>query len=116
MASKNDTDAGDAASGADLPEILNDLAIARARQGKLTEAQSELRRAADLDPDEDDYSFNLGLLAMQGGDFGNAAGYFRQASEREPDNAEDRALLIVALEKEGKKEEGFLAKVLRRRT
>jgi len=31
-------------SGADLPEILNDLAIARARQGKVAEAQTDLRR------------------------------------------------------------------------
>ncbi len=36
-------------SGADLPEILNDLAIARARQGKTAAAQTDLRRAADLD-------------------------------------------------------------------
>ena len=95
----------DAIAGADLPEILNNLAVARARQGKLAEAQSELRRAADFDPDEDDYPFNLGLLALQSGDFGNAAGFFRQASEREPDNAEDRALLVFALEKGGKKDE-----------
>jgi len=92
-------------SGADLPEILNDLAIARARQGKTADAQQELRRAAELDPDEDDYSFNLGLLSLRAKDFSNAAGYFRQAAEREADNAEDRAFLILALEKAGKKEE-----------
>ncbi|OLE47417.1 MAG: hypothetical protein AUG46_06530 [Acidobacteria bacterium 13_1_20CM_3_58_11] len=40
-------------STADLPEILNDLAIARARQGKTAAAQADFRRAADLDPDED---------------------------------------------------------------
>jgi tetratricopeptide (TPR) repeat protein len=96
---------GAAVSGADLPEILNDLAIARARQGKAAEAQKDLLRAAELDPDEDDYSFNLGLLALRAGDFSSAAGYFREASEREADNAEDRAFLILALEKAGKKEE-----------
>jgi len=102
---KDEAEDTEAISGADLPEILNNLAVARARQGKLAEAQSELKRAADFDPDEDDYPFNLGLLALQSGDFGNAAGYFRQASEREPDNAEDRALLVFALEKDGKKDE-----------
>jgi tetratricopeptide (TPR) repeat protein len=102
---KEEAGGGESISGADLPEILNNLAVARARQGKLAEAQSDLRRAADFDPDEDDYPFNLGLLALQGGDFGNAAGYFRQASQREPDNAEDRALLVFALEKAGKKDE-----------
>jgi Tfp pilus assembly protein PilF/TolB-like protein len=92
-------------SGADLPEILNNLGIARARQGKVPAAQADLRRAAELDPDEDDYPFNLGLLALQANDAGAAAKYFRDASEREPDNAEDRALLILSLEKAGNKAE-----------
>src|SRR5919109_964051 len=85
--------------GTDLPEVLNDLAIAQARQGKVAPAQANLRRAADLAPGEDDYSFNLGLLALQGNDAGAAADYFRQAAEREPDSAQDRALLIVSLDK-----------------
>src|SRR5882762_5783558 len=92
-------------SGADLPEILNDLAIARARQGKVAEAQTDLRRAAELDPEEDDYVFNLGLLALQGNDAAAAADYFREAVEREPDTAEGRAMLIVSLERAGKKSE-----------
>lgn len=92
-------------SGADMPEILNNLAIARARQGKTAAAQTDLRRAAELDPDEDDFVFNLGLLALQANDATAAAGYFREAAEREPDNPEDRAMLILSLEKAGKKPE-----------
>jgi predicted Zn-dependent protease/TolB-like protein len=92
-------------SGADLPEISNNLAIARARRGKTAEAQADLRRATDLDPDEDDYPFNLGLLSMQSGDFSAAAAAFRDASERKPENPEDRALLVQALEKAGKQAE-----------
>src|SRR5438445_544304 len=92
-------------SGADLPEILNDLAIARARQGKTPAALTDLRRAAELDPDEDDYPFNLGLLALQNDDAAAAADYFREAAERAPDNPEDRALLILSLEKADKKTE-----------
>src|SRR5713101_3583145 len=92
-------------SGADLPEILNDLAIARARQGKTAAAQTDLRRAADLDPAEDDYPFNLGLLALQANDAAAAADYFREAAAREPDKPEDRALLILSLEAAGKKTE-----------
>jgi len=95
----------DLISGADLPEILNNLAIARARQGKTPAAQGDLRRAKELDPDEDDYPFNLGLLALRSNDPAAAAGYFHEASERESDNPEDRALLILALEKAGKKSE-----------
>jgi len=92
-------------SGADLPEILNNLALARARQNKTPEAVTDLRRAAELDPDEDDYPFNLGLLALGTNDYAAAADYFRAASEREPDKPEDRALMIFSLEKAGKKAE-----------
>jgi tetratricopeptide (TPR) repeat protein len=92
-------------SGADLPEILNDLGIARARQGKTAAAQADLRRAAELDPAEDDYPFNLGLLALQADNAAAAADNFSEAVEREPDNPEDRALLILSLEKADKKTE-----------
>src|SRR6266496_4233487 len=92
-------------SGADVPEILNDLAIARARQGKTAAALADLRRATDVDPDEGDYPFNLGLLALQVNDAPVAAESFREAAGREPDNPEDRALLILSLEKAGKKPE-----------
>jgi Tfp pilus assembly protein PilF len=92
-------------SGADLPEILNNLALARARQNKTPAAVADLRRAAELDPDEDDYPFNLGLLALGSSDFAAAANYFREASGREPDKPENRALMILALEKAGKQAE-----------
>jgi tetratricopeptide (TPR) repeat protein len=89
-------------AGGELPEILNNLAIARARQGKTAAAQADLHRATDLDPNEDDYPFNLGLLTLQTNDAAAAADSFREAAEREPDNAEDRAMLILSLEKAGK--------------
>jgi tetratricopeptide (TPR) repeat protein len=92
-------------SNADLPEILNNLGIARARQGKRAAAQADLVRATEIDPDQDDYPFNLGLLALSANDVAGAIQYFREASEREPDNGEDRAFLIQALEKAGKKDE-----------
>jgi tetratricopeptide (TPR) repeat protein len=92
-------------SGADLPEILNNLALALARQNKTPAAVADLRRAAELDPDEDDYPFNLGLLALGSNDFAGAAEYFREASGREPDKPENRAMMILALEKAGKKAE-----------
>jgi tetratricopeptide (TPR) repeat protein len=103
--SSADPGAANVVAGGDLPEILNNLALAKVRLGDTSGAQTDLQRAADLDPDEDDYPFNLGLLALQGNDAGNAAGYFREAAEREPDNSEDRALLIFSLEKAGRKQE-----------
>jgi tetratricopeptide (TPR) repeat protein len=96
---------GNGVSGADLPEILNNLGVALARQGKTPAALADLQRATELDPDEDDYPFNLGLLAFRANDFAAAAKSFREAADREPDNPEDRALLIQSLEKAGKKAE-----------
>jgi tetratricopeptide (TPR) repeat protein len=90
---------------ADSPELLNDLALAKARQGKAAAAETDLRRAMELGPDEDDYPVNLGLLALRANDFKAAAVDFREAIEREPDNPEDRSLLIYALEKAGKQDE-----------
>jgi Tfp pilus assembly protein PilF len=96
---------GNVISGADLPEILNNLGLARARQGKLPAAQADLQRATELDPDQDDYPFNLGMLAFRANDFAAAAKSFREAADREPDNPEDRAWLIQSLEKAGNKAE-----------
>ena len=91
--------------GVDFPEVLNNLAMAKARQDKFPAAQEDLRRASALDPDEDDYPFNLGLIAIRQGDFNGAAALFREASHREPDIPEDRSLLVAALEKAGKQDE-----------
>jgi len=98
------------ASGADLPEIMNNLGLARARQGKSAEAITALRRAAELDPEEDDYAFNLGLVYLRANDFARASDEFRDAAERGPERAEDRSLLIYALGKAGKKDEAEEAK------
>jgi Tfp pilus assembly protein PilF len=92
-------------SGADLPEILNNLGIARARQENLPAALTVISRASDIDPDEDDYPFNLGVLALQQKDYARAETHFAEASKREPENAEDRAFLIYSLEKQGKNAE-----------
>ena len=92
-------------SGADLPEILNNLGLSLARQGDFPPALSALGRARDVDPDEDDYPFNLGLLALEQNELAVAATHFEEAVHREPDNAEDRAFLVYALDKQGKKSE-----------
>jgi tetratricopeptide (TPR) repeat protein len=45
------------------------------------------------------------MLYLRGNDATTAAKYFREASDREPENPEDRAMLIYALEKTGNKTE-----------
>jgi tetratricopeptide (TPR) repeat protein/TolB-like protein len=97
-------------SGGDLPEILNNLGIARARQENLPAALTVISRASDIDPDEDDYPFNLALLALQQKDYARAETHFAEAVKREPENPEDRAFLIYCLEKEGKKAEATAAR------
>ena len=92
-------------SGADLPEILNNLAIARARQEHFPPALTALGRARDIDPNEDDYPFNLGLLSLLQKDLATAATHFGEAVQREPGSPEDLAFLIYALDKLGKKTE-----------
>jgi tetratricopeptide (TPR) repeat protein len=92
-------------TGADLPEILNNLALAQARQENFPPALTALGRARDIDPDEDDYPFNLGLLALEQKDLATAGTHFSEAVEREPDNPEDLAFLIYTLDKLGKKSE-----------
>ncbi len=99
-------------SGADLPEILNNLALAEARQGNLPAALTTLGRARDIDPDEDDYPFNLGLLALRQNEWITASTHFSDAVQREPDNAEDFAFLIYSLEKAGKKIDADQQRVL----
>jgi tetratricopeptide (TPR) repeat protein len=97
-------------NGAEMPEILNNLALALARQGKIAGAIPSLSRARDLDPDEDDYPFNLGLVSLQNNDVTAATTQFRDAMQREPDDSEDRAFLIYCLERAGKKEEAAEAR------
>ena len=92
-------------SGADLPEILNNLGISQARQDELAPARTSIGRAGDIDPDEDDYPFNLGLLALQQKDLATAETYFVDAVKRQPDNPENRAFLLYTLEKAGKKDD-----------
>jgi tetratricopeptide (TPR) repeat protein/TolB-like protein len=92
-------------NGTDLPEILNNLGIARARQNDLSAAATALSRARDIDPDENDYPFNLGLLSLQQKQFATAVAQFSEAVKREPDNGEDRAFLIYTLEQQGNKTE-----------
>ena len=88
----------------ELPELLNNLAVAQSRGGKPAGSESELERARQLDPDDEDYSFNLALLKLRANHPGAAVAPLRDAVSREPEDAEARALLVVALERSGQKE------------
>lgn len=94
-----------AQDGGDVPELLGNLGVARARQGKNAAALEDLQQAAEMDPGDDDYPFNLGLLAMRAEDYAGATAQFREALKREPVDDEARALLVLALERGGAKDE-----------
>ncbi len=88
----------------ELPELLNNLAVALARVGKPAESAPALERASQLDPDDEDYSFNLALLKLRANNPGAAVAPLRDAVSREPEDTEARSLLVAALERSGQKE------------
>jgi tetratricopeptide (TPR) repeat protein len=98
----------DVLAHAEFPEVLNNLGVARMRLGKTREAVAHWQRATELDPEETDYWFNLGLGALRSSDaaavsardFGVRA--FREVLRGDPQDAEARALLIAALERGGR--------------
>ena len=87
---------------ADVPEVLNNLAIAEERLGKSREAELEFKRAAQIDPEEADYRFNQALAKFRGDDPAAAIEPLRELLRLEPDDPEAWALLVAALEKSGR--------------
>lgn len=89
----------------ELPEIRNDLGVARLRMGKWTEAETEFARASELDPEEVDYWFNLAISKIVGKEASAAVAPLEQARKIGPDDKGARGLLIVTLESLGRKPE-----------
>ncbi len=86
----------------DPAEVLNNLGVARLRLVRLQEAASDFGRATQLDPEEPDYWFNLGLVALRAGDPAAAVRPFREVLKRRPEDTESRSLLVAALEQCGR--------------
>ncbi|HEX2712169.1 MAG TPA: tetratricopeptide repeat protein [Candidatus Acidoferrales bacterium] len=91
-----------------LPEALNNLAVAHERLGKPREAATELERATQLDPEEGEYWFNLGLASLRASDPTAAVRAFREGLRRRPDDAEAHGLLVAALEQSGRSSEAAM--------
>jgi len=87
----------------ELPEIRNNLGVARLRQGKWNEASTEFERATTLDEEEADYWLNLGIAKLVGKQPPIAAAPLERASKIDPDDKDIRALLIATLESVGRK-------------
>lgn len=86
----------------DLPELHNNLGIARLKLAKSSEAGAEFERASTLDPEEADYWVNVAiakLIAKQGA---AAVAPLQQARKIDPDDKDAKLLLLATLESLGR--------------
>jgi tetratricopeptide (TPR) repeat protein len=75
-----------------LSEVFNNLGAAESRRN-LPQAVDDFKKAADGDPHDADYRFNLGYVLWKKGDFAAAAEHFRAVLAQHPD---DRMAALLA--------------------
>jgi protein O-mannosyl-transferase len=80
-------------NGADVV-LHNGLAVALMQQGKTGEAEAELRRIVEIDPDNRDALFRLGQLAIDRGDRAQAEALAQQLYRSDPQRAQELEQLI----------------------
>ena len=97
--------AGEKGALPDLPEIHNNLGVARLRLGKWNEAGAEFERASELDPGEADYWVNEAIAKIIGKQAAAAVAPLERARKIDPDDKGARALLIATLESLARKPE-----------
>lgn len=86
----------------ELPEVRNNLGVARLRLGKWSEAAAEFERAETLDPGEPDFWVNLGIAKLIQKQPAAAVAPFETAEKLAPDDKDARALLASTLESLGR--------------
>ncbi|MGA7794582.1 MAG: tetratricopeptide repeat protein [Candidatus Acidiferrales bacterium] len=89
----------------ELPEMHNNLGVARLRLGKWNEAGTEFDRASALDPEEADYLFNIAIVKIVGKQAAAAVAPLEHARQIAPDDKGAKALLIATLESLGRNPE-----------
>jgi len=75
-----------------LTEVYNNLGVVAGRRGKRT-AVDYFQKAAQADPNDPDYHFNLAVALARTGDSQDAARHLREALARRSNDGEARALL-----------------------
>jgi tetratricopeptide (TPR) repeat protein len=93
---------GERGSFPELPEMHNNLGIARLRLGKWNEAVTEFESASALDPEEADYLVNIAIAKIIGKQAAAAVAPLEHARMIDPDDKEVKALLIATLESVGR--------------
>jgi tetratricopeptide (TPR) repeat protein len=96
---------GEKGSLPELPEMHNNLGIARLRVGKWNEAGTEFERASALDPEEADYWINIAIAKIIGKQAAAAVTPLEHARKIVPDDKGAKALLIAILESLGRNPE-----------
>jgi tetratricopeptide (TPR) repeat protein len=89
----------------ELPEMRNNLGVARLRLGKWNEAGTEFERASALDPEEANYLVNIALTKIIGKQAAGAVAPLERARIIVPEDKEAKALLIATLESLGRNPE-----------
>src|SRR4029077_9677377 len=89
----------------ELPEMHNNLGVARLRLGKWNEAGAEFDRASSLDPEEADYWVNAAIAKIIGKQAAAAVAPLERARKIDPDDKGARSLLIATLESLARKPE-----------
>jgi Tfp pilus assembly protein PilF len=95
----------------ELAEAQSNFGVALARDGKLVEAQAAFERATRADAGEPDYWFNLGLVHLRADKPDAAVEPMRRALALQPNDAEARTLLAMALEQSGRSAEAEAERV-----
>jgi protein O-mannosyl-transferase len=91
-----------------FPEALNNLAVARMRQGgRLSEVIAHLEQALQIDPDFTGAHYNLGDALVQAGRLPEAVGHYEQALRLDPDFAGAHSNLGIALARLGRMPEAM---------
>ena len=93
-----------APAAAAFAPVLNNLGIVQLRRGATADAGSAayyLTRAADADPDEEDYQFNLGYSYVLDRNYKAAIYWLREAVRRDVTDADAHFVLAAALQASG---------------
>jgi Tfp pilus assembly protein PilF len=86
----------------DMPEIRNNLGVARLRLGKPGDAAAEFERATSLDAEEPMYWENLGIAKLAAKQPDAAVAPLERARKLDPDDKLARTLLISTFESLGR--------------
>ena len=100
-----------------LAPVLNNLGIVQLRRGATADAGSAtyyLTRAADADPEAEDYQFNLGYAYLKDRNHKAALYWLREAVRRDVTDADAHYLLALALQATGSDVEAAREKDLAR--